>query len=92
MHVVAFREKKRKEKQIATAGTITAYMGITEPLLYGVNLPKKYPLYASMIGGALGGLYAGLTHTHRFATGYERSVRRPAVYRRQYHDVLLQPF
>lgn len=67
--VVAFREKNRKEKQIATAGSITAYMGITEPLLYGVNLPKKYPLYASMIGGALGGLYAGLTHTHRFATG-----------------------
>lgn len=74
--VVAFREKKRKEKQIATAGTITAYMGITEPLLYGVNLPKKYPLYASMIGGALGGLYAGLTHTHRFATG---SSGLPAV-------------
>lgn len=25
--------------------------------------PKKYPLIAAMIGG--GGLYAGLTHTHR---------------------------
>ena len=74
--VVAFREKNRKEKQIATAGTITAYMGITEPLLYGVNLPRKYPLYASMIGGACGGLYAGLTHTHRFATG---SSGLPAV-------------
>lgn len=44
-------------------------MGITEPVLYGLNLPKKYPLAASMIGGALGGLYAGITHTHRFATG-----------------------
>lgn len=74
--VVAFREKNRKEKQIATAGTITAYMGITEPLLYGVNLPRKYPLYASMIGGARGDLYAGLTHTHRFATG---SSGLPAV-------------
>lgn len=51
-------------------------MGINEPLLYGVNLPKKYPLYAGMIGGALGGLYAGLTHTHRFATG---SSGLPAV-------------
>ena len=44
-------------------------MGITEPTLYGVNLPKKYPLIAAMIGGASGGLYAGLTQTHRFATG-----------------------
>ncbi|MET3561411.1 PTS system beta-glucosides-specific IIC component [Enterococcus rotai] len=44
-------------------------MGITEPTLYGVNLPKKYPLIAAMIGGGAGGLYAGLTNTHRFATG-----------------------
>lgn len=74
--VVALRTKNKKEKQIATSGFITAYMGITEPLLYGVNLPKKYPLVASMIGGACGGLYAGLTHTHRFATG---SSGLPAV-------------
>lgn len=74
--VVALRTKNKKEKQLATSGFITAYMGITEPLLYGINLPKKYPLYASMIGGACGGLYAGLTHTHRFATG---SSGLPAV-------------
>lgn len=67
--VVAFRTKNKKEKTIAASGSITAYMGITEPILYGVNLPKRYPLIASMIGGACGGLYAGLTHTHRFATG-----------------------
>lgn len=74
--VVAIRAKNAKEKQIASSGAITAYMGITEPLLYGVNLPKKYPLIGSMIGGACGGLYAGLTHTHRFATG---SSGLPAV-------------
>ena len=51
-------------------------MGITEPVLYGINLPKKYPLIAAMIGGGCGGLYAGLTHTHRFATG---SSGLPAV-------------
>lgn len=67
--VVALRTKDKGTKQIAATGSITAYMGITEPVLYGVNLPKKYPLIASMIGGASGGLYAGLTHTHRFATG-----------------------
>ena len=75
--VVALRTKDKKMKQIATSGSITAYMGITEPTLYGVNLPKKYPLIASMIGGAAGGLYAGLTHTHRFATG---SSGLPAVF------------
>ena len=67
--VVSFRTKDKKVKQLATSGSITAFMGITEPTLYGVNLPKKYPLVASMIGGGIGGLYAGITHTHRFATG-----------------------
>lgn len=67
--VVAFRTRSKKTKQLAASGAITAYMGITEPILYGVALPKKYPLVSSMIGGACGGLYAGLTHTHRFSTG-----------------------
>lgn len=75
--VVAFRTKSKKTKQIAVSGSVTAYMGITEPILYGVNLPKKYPLIAAMIGGGLGGLFAGLTHTHRFATG---SSGLPAVF------------
>ena len=74
--VVALRTGDVKLRQVATSGGITALMGITEPVLYGVNLPKKYPLVAAMIGGCCGGLYAGLTHTHRFATG---SSGLPAV-------------
>ncbi|EIB6518852.1 TPA: PTS glucose transporter subunit IIA [Enterococcus faecalis] len=67
--VASTRTKDQKEKQVATSGGITALMGITEPALYGVALPKKYPLIATMIGGGLGGLYAGLSGASRFATG-----------------------
>ncbi len=67
--VVWIRTKDAKTKQLGLSSGTTALMGITEPVLYGLNLPKKYPLAASMIGGGLGGLYAGITHTHRFATG-----------------------
>lgn len=67
--VVALRTKDSKTKQTGYSSGVTALMGITEPVLYGLNLPKKYPLAGAMIGGGLGGLYAGLTHTHRFATG-----------------------
>lgn len=75
--VVFLRTRDAKTKQIAASSSVTAFMGITEPALYGVNLPKKYPLIAAMIGGACGGLYAGLTQTHRFATG---SSGIPAVF------------
>ncbi|WP_026889758.1 beta-glucoside-specific PTS transporter subunit IIABC [Clostridium beijerinckii] len=74
--VVSLRTKDSKTKQLATSAGITGLMGITEPALYGVNLPKRYPLISAMIGGGFGGLYAGLTHTHRFATG---SSGLPAV-------------
>lgn len=67
--VVGMRAKDAKTKQLGLSTGTTALMGITEPVLYGLNLPKKYPLFAAMIGGGLGGLYAGITHTHRFATG-----------------------
>ncbi|HEN4329870.1 TPA: PTS transporter subunit EIIC [Streptococcus agalactiae] len=67
--VVTLITKEKKLKEIAGPDAITAYMGITEPILYGVNLPKRYPLIASLIGGGLGGLYAGIMNAHRFAVG-----------------------
>ncbi len=67
--VVGLRTSESKTKQLGLSTGVTALMGITEPVLYGLNLPKKYPLISAMIGGGLGGLYAGVTHTHRFATG-----------------------
>lgn len=74
--VVGLMSKDQETKQIGISAGITGLMGTTEPALYGLNLPKKYPLIAGAIGGACGGLVAGLTHTHRFATG---SSGLPAV-------------
>lgn len=67
--IIGLRTKDKSLKQIATSGGVTSIMGITEPALYGVILPKKYPLIASMIGGACGGIYAGLNGVIRYATG-----------------------
>ncbi|BCA85921.1 PTS beta-glucoside transporter subunit EIIBCA [Enterococcus saigonensis] len=67
--VVGFRTRKTAEKSVAISTGVTALMGITEPALYGINLPKRYPLISAMIGSACGGLYAGLTNVYRYATG-----------------------
>ena len=64
---VAVKTKNKELKQLAASSGITALMGITEPSLYGVTLKLKTPLIAAMIGGALGGLYAGLSGLVRYA-------------------------
>ncbi|MGM0213401.1 beta-glucoside-specific PTS transporter subunit IIABC [Enterococcus sp. AZ109] len=64
---VAFKTKNKQLKQLAVSTGITALMGITEPSLYGVTLKLKKPLLASMIGGAIAGLYAGLSGLVRYA-------------------------
>lgn len=69
MFGTALGSKRENDKQLSYANGITAFMGITEPALYAVALPKKYPLIAAMIGGGIGGLYAGITSTVRYATG-----------------------
>lgn len=74
--VTGLLSKDIKTKQIGTSAGITGLMGTTEPALYGLNVPKKYPLVAGAIGAGFGGLYAGFTHVHRYATG---SSGLPAV-------------
>lgn len=64
---VALKTKNSQLKQLASSSGFTAVMGITEPCLYGVLLRLKKPFIASMIGGGIGGIYAGLSGLVRYA-------------------------
>lgn len=66
---VGFKTKDKQLKELAFSSGFTAVLGITEPAMYGVNLKLKKPFYAVMIGGAAGGLYAGLSGLACFAPG-----------------------
>ncbi len=66
---VAVRSKDPDVKQLASSGGITGVLGITEPVLYGINLKYMFPLYAAMIGGGIGGLFLGITGVERFGAG-----------------------
>ncbi|WP_105124488.1 PTS system trehalose-specific EIIBC component [Streptococcus suis] len=48
--------KNEKEAQISLPATISAYLGITEPALFGVNVKYVYPFVAAMIGSSIAGL------------------------------------
>ena len=75
---VGMRSKNPDTKQQASSAGLTAILGITEPVLYGVNMKFTFPLYAAMIGGGLGGLYMGLTRVARFAGGSPGLLVLPA--------------
>ncbi|PXV89160.1 PTS system beta-glucoside-specific IIA component (Glc family) /PTS system beta-glucoside-specific IIB component (Glc family) /PTS system beta-glucoside-specific IIC component (Glc family) [Lachnotalea glycerini] len=66
---VALKTKNKELKQLASSAGITALMGITEPAMYGITLKLKKPLIAVMIGGGIGGFYAGLMGVVRYTSG-----------------------
>ncbi len=45
-----------REAQISLPSTISAYLGVTEPALFGVNVKYIYPFVAGMIGSSIAGL------------------------------------
>lgn len=53
------RAKDAKQKQFFGSVSFTAFMGITEPAVFGAFVKYRRPFLAVMIGGGLGGLIAG---------------------------------
>lgn len=57
---VALREKNGRERREQLTSSYLAFIGVTEPAMYGVNLKKKYPMVAALIGSAIGALVCGI--------------------------------
>ncbi|MCF1783993.1 MAG: beta-glucoside-specific PTS transporter subunit IIABC [Lactobacillus mulieris] len=56
---VAIRAKSEKNKAIGGSTALSAFLGITEPGIYGVFVKFKTAMLATVIGGALGGSIVG---------------------------------
>ncbi|NSL69389.1 sucrose-specific PTS transporter subunit IIBC [Bacillus toyonensis] len=54
---VYFKTKNKKTKEIAIPAAASAFLGITEPAIFGVNLKLGKPFIAAAIGGSIGGAY-----------------------------------
>ncbi|KRL47129.1 sucrose-specific PTS transporter subunit IIBC [Lacticaseibacillus manihotivorans] len=66
---VFFLTKNAKEKGLATSAGLSALLGITEPAIFGVNLKRRFPFFAGMIGSAVGCLIVGLFGIRSSALG-----------------------
>lgn len=67
--VLALKSKDESYKPLAFSAGVTALCGITEPALYGFTSKNVKSLIATVIGGACGGFYGGITHVVRYAKG-----------------------
>lgn len=66
---VAFKTKNNKTKAMALPASLSAFMGITEPAIFGVNIRFGRPFIAGMIGGACGGAVASIMNVYATANG-----------------------
>lgn len=66
---VSLKTKNKKLKSMALPSSLSAFMGITEPAIFGVNLRFVKPFIAASIGGACGALYASIVKLGATGTG-----------------------
>ena len=51
--IIYLHRKDEEEKQISIPATISCYLGVTEPAMFGINLKYAYPFLAAMIGSSI---------------------------------------
>lgn len=62
-------ERDAQKKVVAGSAAITGLFGITEPAVYGVTLPRKYPFIIACLSGALGSAVIGYAQTKVYSFG-----------------------
>lgn len=66
---MALVTKDEKLKGLSFTSAVSAFLGITEPAMFGVNLRFRYPFYAAMIGSAIGGVLLSINHVRATSIG-----------------------
>ncbi|MDR3190697.1 MAG: PTS system trehalose-specific EIIBC component [Lactobacillaceae bacterium] len=69
MAVIYLWRHDAKVKQVAIPSAISAYLGVTEPAMFGINLKYMYPFVAAMIGSASAGLVVTLLRVRASSIG-----------------------
>ncbi|WP_392551542.1 beta-glucoside-specific PTS transporter subunit IIABC [Orbus wheelerorum] len=67
---VMLRSKDKEFKALASSSVLSGLFGVTEPAIYGVNLPNKKPFIFGCVGAAIGGGVVGLYNTLIFSFGF----------------------
>lgn len=63
---VAIKSRKSQLKELGFAAAISAFCGVTEPAIYGVNLRYRRVFVSGLIGSAVSGFITGLMQGNMF--------------------------
>lgn len=74
---VLVKTKNKKLKSLCVTSALSAFFGVTEPVMFGVNLPLKKPMLAVCLGGAVGGAIAGFSGATAVAFVFPSIVTLP---------------
>ncbi|MDO4490825.1 MAG: glucose PTS transporter subunit IIA [Lachnospiraceae bacterium] len=66
---VALKTNDKKLKSMALPSSLSAFMGITEPAIFGVNMRFFRPFICACIGGGCGAMFASITSLGATGTG-----------------------
>ena len=62
IYLIARRVKNERLKQVIVGALPAGFLGVGEPLIYGVTLPMFKPFITAGLGAGFGGAYVMLTH------------------------------
>lgn len=66
---LALKTKNKKLKSMVLPASLSAFLGITEPAIFGVNIRYGKPFISGMIGGACGAAVASVLNVYATANG-----------------------
>lgn len=75
------RTRNKNLKSLAAPATLSGFLaGITEPAIYGINLPLKRPFAFGIVGGALGGAIIAIGGVYSTAFVVPSGLALPALF------------
>lgn len=66
---IMFATKSERTKGLSGTSGVSAWLGVTEPAMFGVNLRFKYPFIAAVIGSSLAGAFITMQHVKASSIG-----------------------
>jgi PTS system trehalose-specific IIC component len=67
--IVFLHRGNEKEEQVSIPATISCYLGVTEPAMFGINLKYIYPFVAAMVGSGIASMFSNLMGVRANAIG-----------------------